>query len=64
MAATLGISQFFFAYNRLIISTAVGGLVGRLSLLIQRCVILILVTRSKKVLQLCKERFCTTETLS
>ena len=64
LAATLGISQFFFAYNRFIISTAVGGLVGRFSLLMQRCVILILVTSSKKVLQLCRERFCTTETLS
>ena len=58
MAATIGISPFFYIYARFSSTHAVR-IVGGLSVLIQRCVILFLFTTSKKVLQLCKKRFCT-----
>ena len=64
MAATIGIAQFFLTYTRLISPTAFARIVGGLSVPAQRCVILILLTSSKKVLRLCKERFCTTGTSS
>ena len=62
MAATIGISQLFFAYIRFINFATNTGIVGLFLLLIQQCVIIILFTSSKKVSQLCKERFCTTVT--
>ena len=63
MAAIMGISQIFFAYNRLISPINVW-IVGGLSVFIQHSATLILFTSSKKVLRLCKERFCTTGTSS
>ena len=60
MAATIGISQIFFAYTNLISPIDAARLVGGLSVFIQRCVIFILFTSSKKVQQLHKEKFCTT----
>ena len=64
MAATIGTVHFFFAYTRLINSTKSDTIhaVGGISALIQRCAILLLFVSSKKVLQLCKDRFCTTGT--
>ena len=60
LAATIGISQFFFAYIRLFTNfTNILALVGGVLLLIQQFVIIILFTNSK-VLQLFKERFCST----
>ena len=59
MAATIGISQFFFTYNRFINHVNIVGIVGGFSLLMQQCVIIILFTNSK-VLWLCKKKFCTT----
>ena len=65
MAATIGISQFFFAYIRLFTSfTNILALVGGLLLLIQQFVIIILFTSSKKVLRLFKRKFCITGTSS
>ena len=64
MAAAIGISQFLFAYNRLINPLAIVGIVGTILLLIQQSVFIFLFTSSKKVSQLCKERFCTTGTSS
>ena len=64
MAATIGIAQFFLTYTRLISPTVSAQIVGGLLVPIQRCVILILFTSSKKVLRLYKERFCTTGTSS
>ena len=64
MAATIGIAQFFLTYTRLISPTVSARIIGGLLVPIQRCVILILFTSSKKVLRLCKERFCTTGTSS
>ena len=64
MATAIGISQFFFAYNRFINPLPIVGIVGTFLLLIQQCVIIFLFTSSKKVSQLCKERFCTAKTSS
>jgi len=62
LAATIGISQFFFAYIRLFTNfTNILALFGGVLLLIQQFAIIILFTSSKKVLQLLQERFCTTE---
>ena len=62
MAATIGISQFFFIYIIFIDFTIIVGIVGIFMLLIQQCVIIILFTSSKKVVQLCQDRFCVTGT--
>ena len=59
MATIIGITQIFFAYNRLISPINVW-IVGGLSVFIQHFAMIILFTSSKKVLRLCKERFCTT----
>ena len=64
MAAIVEISQIFFAYNWFIKPLSFVGSIGTHSLLIQQCVITFLFTASKTVLQLFKERFCTTGTSS
>ena len=60
MGVTIGISKFIFIYNRAVSQTVTVGTVGALTLLVQQCVIVVLLMCSKKVLRLCKERFCTT----
>ena len=64
MGATIGISELIFTYNIFVSQIPIVGIVAFLSLFIQQCVIVVLITCSKKVSRLCKERFCTTETPS
>ena len=52
MAATIGISQFFFAYIIFIDFATIIGIVGTFMLLIQQCVIIALFTSSKKISKL------------
>ena len=58
MAVTIGMSYFVYAFNRVVTQTFIVGIIGNLSRLIQQCVIVILITCSKNVSSLCKERFC------
>jgi len=64
MAATLGVTQVFIVMNRIIDIKQILRVVPAVSLLIQQCVIMILCMCTKKMSQLCKEKFFTTETSS
>ena len=63
MGASIGISRLSFSSSWYFDSTSVLH-ISRFFYLIQQCVILLFFMCSKKMSQLCKERFCTTETLS
>ena len=63
MGASIGISRLSFSSSWYFDNTNVLH-VARFFYLIQQCVILLLFVCSKKMSQLCKERFCATETLS
>ena len=62
MAATMGVSKFFYVLDAFIEHSDWLLLIGTLFLLLQQALIMILLTCSKKMARLCKERFCTTET--
>jgi len=64
MAATIGITQVFIVMNRIIDVKQILRIVSVVSLFIQQYVIMILCTCTKKMSQLCKEKFFTTETSS
>ena len=60
MAATIGISEIIFVFNRLTGRIFTVAIIGALALFIQQFVIFILIMCSREVSRLCKERFCTT----
>jgi len=63
MAATIGISKFLSVVNYITGQLVWLYFIGVFLLLIQQAMIMILLTCSKKMAQLCKERFCTTKAL-
>ena len=62
MAATVGVSKFLYLINGLIGYSYLLVFISLFSLLAQQALILVLITCSRKMANLCKERFCTTET--
>ena len=62
MAATIGISKFLSVVNYITGQSVLLYFIGTFVLLVQQALIMILLTCSKKMAQLCKERFCTTQT--
>ena len=64
MAANIGVTQVFIVMNRIIDIKQILRIVSVVSFLIQQCVIMILCMCTKKMSQLCKEKFFTTETSS
>ena len=62
MAATMGISKFFYALDAFIEHSDWLLLIGTFFLFIQQALVMILLICSKKMARLCKERFCITKT--
>ena len=62
MAAIMGISKFFYVLDAFIDHSDWLLLIGTFFLFIQQALVMILLTCSKKMARLCKERFCTTKT--
>ena len=58
MVATMGISKFIYVLNNFIEHSELLLIIGIFFSLVQQTLITILIMRSKKTAQLCKERFC------